>query len=243
MRAWPNGSSASSPTRFGWPSRGIRNPMREAYDVAAVRAAERALMELVPDGALMGRAAAGLASVCASLLGQYPGRVYGTRVVVLAGSGGKGGRALCAGALLARRGASVTAITPGSRAHAGGTSALRAAGGRVQATEDGALQDGALQDGALQDGADLIIDGLLGIGGRGGLREPFAGLAQRAEQGRQAGATVVAVDLPSGIDADTGAVDGPAVRADVTVTFGAIKPGLLVDPGAGYAGTVELIDI
>ena len=53
----------------------------------------------------------------------------------------------------------------------------------------------------------------------------------------------MAVDLPSGIDADTGAVEGPAVRADVTVTFGAIKPGLLVDPGAGHAGTVELIDI
>ena len=54
---------------------------------------------------------------------------------------------------------------------------------------------------------------------------------------------MVAVDLPSGIDADTGAVDGPAVRADVTVTFGAIKPGLLIDPGAGHAGAVELIDI
>jgi hydroxyethylthiazole kinase-like uncharacterized protein yjeF len=205
--------------------------MREAYDVAAVRAAERALMELVPDGALMGRAAAGLASVCASLLGQYPGRVYGTRVVVLAGSGDNGGDALYAGALLARRGASVTAITPGSRAHAGGASALRAAGGRASDQADAI------------DEADLIIDGLLGIGGRGGLREPFAGLAQRTEQARQAGATVVAVDLPSGIDADTGAVDGPAVRADVTVTFGAIKPGLLVDPGAGHAGTVELVDI
>jgi hydroxyethylthiazole kinase-like uncharacterized protein yjeF len=211
--------------------------MREAFDVAAVRAAERALMELVPDGTLMGRAAAGLASVCASLLGQYPGHVYGTRVVVLAGSGDNGGDALYAGALLARRGASVIAITPGSRAHAGGTNALRAAGGRVQATPGGAPQDDAI------DRADLIIDGLLGIGGRGGLREPFAGLAQRAEQARQAGATVVAVDLPSGIDADTGAVDGPAVRADVTVTFGAIKPGLLIDPGAGHAGTVELVDI
>jgi len=208
--------------------------MREAYQVAAVRAAERALMELVPDGALMGRAAAGLASVCASLLGEYPGHVYGTRIVVLAGSGDNGGDALYAGALLARRGASVTAITPGSGAHPGGTAALRAAGGRIQ---DGARQEGVIGR------ADLIIDGLLGIGGRGGLREPFAGLAQRAEQARQAGATVVAVDLPSGIDADTGAVDGPAVRADVTVTFGAIKPGLLIDPGAGHAGTVELVDI
>jgi hydroxyethylthiazole kinase-like uncharacterized protein yjeF len=207
--------------------------MREAYQVAAVRAAERALMEIVPDGALMGRAAAGLASVCASLLGQHPGHVYGTRIVVLAGSGDNGGDALYAGALLARRGASVTAITPGSGAHAGGTGALRAAGGRDQAGQ----ADDAIGR------ADLIIDGLLGIGGRGGLREPFAGLAQRAEQARQAGATVVAVDLPSGIDADTGAVDGPAVRADVTVTFGVIKPGLLIDPGARHAGTVELVDI
>jgi ADP-dependent NAD(P)H-hydrate dehydratase / NAD(P)H-hydrate epimerase len=206
--------------------------MRDAYQVAAVRAAERALMELVPDGALMGRAAAGLASVCSSLLTHHPGRVYGARVVVLAGSGDNGGDALYAGALLARRGAAVTAIAPGGKAHAGGSSALRAAGGRLATDDPGVI-----------DRADLIVDGLLGIGGHGGLREPFAGVAERAEQVRQAGATVVAVDLPSGIDADTGVVDGPAVRADVTVTFGAIKPGLLIDPGAGHAGTVELVDI
>ena len=214
--------------------------MRDAYQVAAVRAAERALMELVPDGALMARAAAGLASVCASLLARYPGHVYGTRVVVLAGSGDNGGDALYAGALLARRGVAVTAIAAGPKAHPGGTAALRAAGGRV-AGDPGAGDPGAHAD--LMNRADLIIDGLLGIGGRGGLREPFAGLARQAARARQAGATVVAVDLPSGIDADTGAVDGPAVRADVTVTFGAIKPGLLIDPGAGHAGAVELIDI
>ena len=205
--------------------------MRDAYQVAAVRAAERALMEIVPDGALMARAATGLASVCASLLSRYPGHVYGTRVVVLAGSGDNGGDALYAGAWLARRGVAVTAIAVGPKTHPGGTAALRAAGGRVSGQAD------------LINSADLIIDGLLGIGGRGGLREPFAGLARQAERARQAGATVVAVDLPSGIDADTGAVDGPAVRADVTVTFGAIKPGLLIDPGAGHAGAVELIDI
>ena len=209
--------------------------MRDAYQVAAVRAAEHALMEIVPDGALMARAARGLASVCASLLARYPGQVYGTRVVVLAGSGDNGGDALYAGALLARRGVAVTAIAAGPKAHQGGIAALRAAGGRV--TSDLAGQAD------LMDRADLIIDGLLGIGGRGGLREPFAGLARHAARARQAGATVVAVDLPSGIDADTGVVDGPAVRADVTVTFGAIKPGLLIDPGAGHAGAVELIDI
>jgi hydroxyethylthiazole kinase-like uncharacterized protein yjeF len=226
--------------------------MRRTYNVAAVRAAERALMDLVPEGTLMRRAAAGLASVCVSLLGRRPGHVYGARVVVLAGSGDNGGDALYAGALLARRGAAVTAIAAGPKAHEGGTAELRAAGGRVTGDREGRDAADVIAR------ADLIIDGLLGIGGRGGLREPFAGLAHKARQAREArqaglaglrglrvqpGATVVAVDLPSGIDADTGAVDGPAVRADVTVTFGAIKPGLLIDPGAGHAGTVELIDI
>ncbi len=88
--------------------------------------------------------------------------------------------------------------------------------------------------------ADLILDGLLGIGGRGGLREPQASLAGLAAQSP---AAVVAVDLPSGVDADTGAVAGPVIQADVTVTFGTVKPGLLVDPGAAHAGVVELIDI
>ena len=216
--------------------------MRDAYQVAAVRAAEQALMGLVPDGTLMGRAAAGLASVCVALLRAAPGHVYGARVVVLAGRGDNGGDALYAGALLARRGAAVTAIAAGSTVHPGGTAALREAGGRVSSPADVSYAD-AVPAAHPMAGADLIVDGLLGIGGRGGLREPFASLAAEAERARQAGATVVAVDLPSGIDADTGAVEGPAVRADVTVTFGAIKPGLLIDPGAGHAGTVELVDI
>jgi ADP-dependent NAD(P)H-hydrate dehydratase / NAD(P)H-hydrate epimerase len=220
--------------------------MRDAYQVATVRGAERALMELVPDGALMQKAAAGLASVCAALLRREPGFVYGARVAVLAGSGDNAGDALYAGARLARRGAAVTAIAPGPKTHQGGLEALRAAGGRVsdQAGQDGHAGRGGQAGRADPIGnADLIIDGLLGIGGRGGLREPFAGLAARAERARQDGATVVAVDLPSGIDADTGTVDGPAVKADVTVAFGTLKPGLLVDPGARHAGTVELVDI
>jgi len=223
--------------------------MRDAYQVDAVRAAEQALMRTVPDGALMARAAAGLASVCASLLARYPGQVYGSRVVVLAGSGDNGGDALYAGARLAGRGVAVTAIAAAPRIHPGGAAALRAAGGRLTAaaatdadTTDADTTDTAAAEAAIGR-ADLILDGLLGIGGRGGLREPFAALSRQAEDARQAGATVVAVDLPSGIDADTGAVGGPAVRADVTVTFGALKPGLLIDPGAGHAGTVELVDI
>src|ERR1700689_3020664 len=205
--------------------------MREAYRGDAEGAGEQALMALVPDGTLMRRAAAGLAAVSASLLLRSPGYVYGARGVVLAGSGDNGGDRLYAGALLARRGAAVIAIAAGPKPHPGGSAEPRAAGGRITADPDPV------------DAADLIIDGLLGIGGRGGLREPFAGLAARAELARLDGATVVAVDLPSGIDADTGVVEGPAVRADVPVPCGAIKPGLLIDPGAGHAGAVELVDI
>ncbi len=208
--------------------------MRQAHEVAEVRRAERALMARVPEGALMQRAAAGLAAACAGLLGQ----VYGSKVVVLAGTGDNGGDALYAGALLARRGAAVTAISSGARVHSGGAAALLAAGGRL-AGRRGAAGDPAsgnapagLITGPIDD-ADLVIDGMLGIGGRGGLREPGATLAARAAAAR---AVVVAVDLPSGIDADTGEVHG-------TVTFGTWKPGLLIDPGATHAGAAELIDI
>jgi hydroxyethylthiazole kinase-like uncharacterized protein yjeF len=226
--------------------------MRDAYQVAKVRAAEARLMALVPDGALMQRAAAGLASVAATLLRQEPGRVYGARVVLLVGTGDNGGDALYAGERLARRGAAVTAIQAGPRLHPGGAAALRAAGGRFVEVVPPRAPDDTRPDvvGARYDAgrdarhaighADLIIDGLLGIGGKGGLREPFATLAQLAAN---SAGTTLAVDLPSGIDADTGEVDGPAVRADVTVTFGTLKPGLLVDPGSGHAGVVELVDI
>ncbi len=186
-------------------------------------------MDTLPPGTLMQRAAAGLAAVCAGLLSP----VYGARVAVLAGSGDNGGDALYAGARLARRGAAVVAVAAGPRVHEAGVAALRAAGGRVTGADDPDLA-------AVISAADLILDGLLGIGGKGGLREPYAGLAGLAEA---APGRTVAVDLPSGIDADTGAVDGPAVRAEVTVTFGTWKPGLLIAPGAEHAGSLELIDI
>ncbi|MFI0356307.1 NAD(P)H-hydrate dehydratase [Actinomadura sp. 9N407] len=201
--------------------------MRYAHEVGKVRAAEQALMARLPDGALMQRAAAGLASVCARLLPA----VYGADVVLLVGSGDNGGDALYAGARLARRGARVRAVPAGSKIHQAGLAALRSAGGQVLPVEGA---DAAVL------GADLIIDGLTGIGGTGALREPHASLARLA--GRSTG-TVVACDVPSGVDAGTGRVDGPAVQADVTVTFGTHKPGLLIDPGALHCGVVELVDI
>jgi len=217
--------------------------VRSGYGTSAVRDAERSLMALLPGGTLMQRAAAGLAAVCQRLLGA----AYGARVVVLAGTGDNGGDALYAGARLAARGASVTAVATGTKWHEDAARALSRSGGRlVRAQERDAPADRAVSvaEAAIAiASADLIIDGILGIGGHGGLREPAAALAGLAARAAEAGALVVAADLPSGVDADTGVMAGAAIRADVTVTFGALKPGLLIDPGASYAGTVELIDI
>jgi hydroxyethylthiazole kinase-like uncharacterized protein yjeF len=197
--------------------------MRHAHTVEQVRAAEAALMARLPEGALMQRAAAGLAATCARLLP----RVYGSRILVLAGSGDNGGDALFAGARLAGRGARVDALLLApAKAHAAGLAALRAAGGRVTS------------DQVLFSTADLVLDGIVGIGGSGGLRPEAQGFASLPRRGR-----VVAVDLPSGVDPDTGEVPGAALRADVTVCFGTYKPGLLVDPGASYAGVVQLVGI
>jgi ADP-dependent NAD(P)H-hydrate dehydratase / NAD(P)H-hydrate epimerase len=199
--------------------------MRNLYSVEEVRAAEAQLLATLPEGALMARAAAGLARRCGELLG----RVYGAHVVLLVGSGNNGGDTLFAGALLARRGAAVAAVVVGSSPHAGGLASLRAAGGRVVPAEEISWA-----------ATDLVLDGLVGIGGTGALREPAATLAHRL---RDLEATIVAVDVPSGVDAATGEVAGEAVRADVTVTFGGLKAGLLISPGAEFAGLVELFDI
>ncbi|MET8728145.1 NAD(P)H-hydrate dehydratase [Streptomyces parvus] len=202
--------------------------MRRAYSVETVRAAEAALMQRLPEGALMQRAAAGLAAACGDLL-RRNGRVYGSRVLLLVGSGDNGGDALYAGARLARRGAGVRALLLApDRAHPGGLAAFRAAGGQVVDGPDGL---GVL---------DLVVDGITGIGGRGGLREDATELVHTVTRDRT---PVIAVDLPSGVEADTGEVHGEAVRADATVTFGTYKPGLLIDPAAEHAGALRLVDI
>jgi hydroxyethylthiazole kinase-like uncharacterized protein yjeF len=199
--------------------------MRSAHSVEQIRAAEAVAHARVGEGVLMDRAATGLARVCQSLLP----RVYGSTCVLLVGSGDNGGDALSAGAHLARRGAGVHAILLNpDRAHAAGLAAFRLAGGRVTT------------DPAVLDRADLVLDGIVGIGGSGGLRPDAAALVARAEAG---GGTIVAVDLPSGVDADTGEVPGAVVHADVTVTFGTWRTGLLIDPGAALAGAVTCIDI
>src|SRR3978361_1204111 len=103
--------------------------MLHAHRVDQVRAAEEATGDLLRSGALMQRAAAGLATECLRRL-SADGGVYGGRVVVLAGSGDNGGDALFAGARLARRGAAVVAVPSSDKLHPAGSEALRQAGGR-----------------------------------------------------------------------------------------------------------------
>ncbi|WP_225232898.1 NAD(P)H-hydrate dehydratase [Klenkia terrae] len=201
--------------------------MTALHTADQVRAAEAAVLARTPEGALMQRAATGLATVCLRLAG----RGAGLRVVLLVGAGGNGGDALWAGSFLARRGAAVTALLlDPDRAHPAGLAGLRRAGGRV-------VRDVAA---AGLDRADLVLDGITGISGRGGLRPAAADAVSRAVAGP---GLLVAVDVPSGVDADTGAVAGEAFPAQHTVTFGAVKPGLVVGQGRGYAGRVHLVDL
>jgi ADP-dependent NAD(P)H-hydrate dehydratase / NAD(P)H-hydrate epimerase len=150
--------------------------MRSAHTVEQVRAAEAELMARLPDGTLMQRAATGLAVAISNFLGG----TYGARVVLLIGSGDNGGDALYAGAYLARRGAQVTAILLSPKAHEAGTAALRTAGGRTITSAgdiSGEIYDGIVREIAR---ADVVVDGIVGIGGRPGLRPDALAAVQLA---------------------------------------------------------------
>jgi hydroxyethylthiazole kinase-like uncharacterized protein yjeF len=234
-----------------------------AYDSDGVRDAEKPLLAAgVP---LMDRAAFALAVRVAAELRERRGSVRGATVVVLVGSGNNGGDALHAGALLVGRGAGVVAVVTSDRAHAGGLAALRAAGGRVVSVADGGPGRHVWAGDAIADAysADVVLDGLLGIGARGAPRGPGGEivrllgelLADDRAGGRGTGPLVVAVDTPSGIGVDAGDVpgrsggsgvpggSGEVLAADVTVTFGAAKPGLVLPPAAGLVGRLEVVDI
>jgi hydroxyethylthiazole kinase-like uncharacterized protein yjeF len=203
--------------------------MRGVWTAQQVREAEAVLLDRTPEGALMRRAAFGVAVHACRMLAAG-GRVAGRRVTLLVGAGNNGGDALWAGVELRRRGVGVTAVLlDPARAHAAGLAALRRAGGRFVDAGAGLVAEL---------GADLVIDGIIGISGRGALREPAAGLVAAVEH---AGVPVLAVDLPSGVNPDTGATDGPAVTAAATVTFGALKPVHAL--ASSRCGAVHLVDI
>jgi hydroxyethylthiazole kinase-like uncharacterized protein yjeF len=197
--------------------------MRHYYTADAIRAAEAPLLASLPDGALMQRAAYGLATATARELQSRTGGIAGRHVCAVVGSGDNGGDALWAATFLRRRGAAATAVVLNpERVHRQRLAALRRAGGRVVES--------------VPQATDLVIDGVVGISASGPLRpgaaELFADVDAR-------GIPVVAVDLPSGVDVHTGAAEGPHVHAALTVTFGGLKP----IHALGDCGRVELVDI
>ena len=201
-----------------------------AYGVDKIRSIEERAIAIEGVDALMQRAAAGVAANASGMLLATTGGRYGRHVMIMVGAGNNGGDALFAGARLARRGVRVTAVKCLGTPHPAGHAALIAAGGR--------LVD--LDDVVIDMVCDLVIDGILGIGGRPGLPDMITRLIQSAER---RGIPIVAVDLPSGVAADTAAVPGAAVRATSTVTFGELKPCHLLQPALSHCGAITVVDI
>jgi len=246
------------------------------YDVHQVRTAEGPLLAAGPEGELMHRAAFGLAVEVARELVRRRGRVRGASVVGLVGSGNNGGDTLYALAMLADRGVRALAVLTTARVHPAGLAAVRRSSARVVTVDGtGAASDRMWLGDAVAEAytADVVLDGLLGIGAHGAVRGVGGELVRLLgelltdEDGTSSGTDrpcVVAVDVPSGIGVDDGTLpavggrspgqgqdggaiadhpDGWVLAADVTVTFGVAKPCLLLPPGSGAAGRVEVVDI
>ena len=191
--------------------------MQLVLRAAEMREADRRTIEAgTPRGELVLRAGRAVADRAAAMVGS------GGRIAVLCGPGSNGADGFVAASLLAEAGFAVTvgALMP----------------------QRPAVWTGEILPVAELDlrGADLVIDGLFGTG----LSRDLDGAAADAiRRVGEAGRPVLAIDIPSGIDSDTGAVRGAAVRADWTVTFACRNPGHLLYPGRLHAGEVEIVDI
>lgn len=184
---------------------------------------------------LMERAGRAVARAAVDLLGGS----YGRRAVVVCGKGNNGGDGLVAARHLARWGARVAilALEPldDLREPASGNASrlIETSSVRVLPFSDAGLERELAR-------ADVAVDAIFGTGFRGFPEDAWAG----AIDGLNASPVpVVAVDIPSGVNGATGAVEGEAVRADLTVTFGAAKVGVVLMPGADLAGAVRVVDI
>ena len=206
--------------------------------VAEMRALEAAAVTAgVSEVQLMEEAGLAVAQEAWMLLGTLDGR----RILVVAGPGNNGGDGLVAARHLSDWGAEVLVYLPKGHREASRLEELRAR--EIAVVEDGSPED---LDGPLAS-ADLVVDALLGIGKLRALHpdDPIAVTLDRLAVARK-GYTppkLVAVDLPTGMDADTGAVDPHTVAPDLTVTFGLPKVGMYQSPGSGFVGRVQVIDI
>ena len=238
-----------------------------AFTARDVREMERPLLENgVP---LMRMASAATAHVVAEMLEDEGVALEESNIVLLAGSGDNGGDGLFAATMLAGNGASVTAVAVGRTLHGEGFAAFVRAGGKVlildpaseipgcaagfSAGEAGERLRAAVE---LAQHAHVIIDAMTGIGLSGALHGIAGTVASSLgvdgtipdrtalPAGDSTGEfpLVVAVDVPSGVGVDDGAITGPYIPADVTVTFGALKPCLMLPPAAYACGRVTLVD-
>jgi NAD(P)H-hydrate epimerase len=187
---------------------------------------------------LMENAGRGVAS---ALFEEIP-RLAQRRVVIVCGKGNNGGDGLAAARRLARLGVSPLVLLVARSAGLRGDARTcltraRSAGVAIQEVEDASAWSRAR---ASIDRECVVLDALLGTGASGGAR---GAIARVIEDLNRSGATVAALDVPSGIDADTGHVPGPAVLAHRTYTLCRPKVGLVVEPGASHAGTLRVIDI
>ena len=168
---------------------------------------------------------------------QRGGLIRGARIVGLIGPGNNGGDGLYALAGLAGRGARCVAVMVADRWHERAAAAARDAGVEIVLDDQEALDQLAT--------ADVIVDAVLGIGAKGGMPIPgWDAVAQRwAVAGEALDALVVAADCPSGLNTATGAADELVPAADMTVTFGALKRGLVVGAGREKTGDVYLVEM
>lgn len=201
------------------------NPL---YSVAQIRAIEQAAQSQLPPGTLMRRAGEAASTYALEVLGGLPTG----RILVLAGPGNNGGDALEVAANLANLGANVDVVHLAGAAPSPETGHALA---RAQASRARFVSDVADCNGCC-----LVVDGLFGIG----LARPLAGQARAlVERTHGMACPVLALDVPSGLDADTGGVVGPdgvAVRATHTITFLGDKPGLHTGDGCDHAGRVHV---
>jgi hydroxyethylthiazole kinase-like uncharacterized protein yjeF len=184
----------------------------------------------IPSGVLMERAGVGMAHAALERFGSLDGR----RVLVVAGGGNNGGDGFVIARELHRAGAEV-AVFATKEGYEGdpktNLGVLSNLGVRFIGQDE---YENELQE------VDLVVDALLGTGFAGEVREKEADFI---EQMNAAEVSIVAVDVPSGVDASTGEVWGEAVQADLTVCGHAAKLGCVVSPGLEYAGEVAVVDI